>query len=601
MSDSPVNRKLAAILSADVKGYSRLMGDDELSTVQTITAYRRILAALIEDYRGRVVDSPGDNLLAEFGSAVDAVECAVKIQNAIKERNAVLPDKRRMIFRIGINIGDVIVKEGAIYGDGVNIAARLEGLAEPGGICISGTSFDQVKRKLPYEFDFVGLQHVKNIEEPIRAYQVGWESGEKGKDPQKKEGSAKKRKGKKNASFLINVVITTFLMLLLMPVVNHFQLNLLSKMWQCRAKVIPNSQEVVVVTISPGENRKMNVKKGEEAPPDFLENPKAWRRFHGKIMEQLIKMKAGCLGFDFWFSPAHSEEEKKATALFIDGLKLAKEKNFPVIVGQYRNAQEKGIYEEAAWGFVSVVKNITWLNKIMYLLSWDRLPVSGLSVEGPAFFIQTLAAKFRLTPSIQSGGVQLIGKPVPERLWLAFAETPFRTAPYHEVYNGWAEEKVFFNKIVLVGLSSEDTDYYYTPYSPTDFTPHRRDDPNGMPGVFLFAHAVNQVLNGSYYREINDEWGGFSWGRTPWTMVLEKLFFLLAEIWFTCLILHFAFYTAKRKHWERFRYVLATGVLLIIIGVLAVVPPLFGLANFFCAALLFTAVMEGRNRLRRRK
>ena len=128
-----LKRKLAAILSADVKGYSRLMGDDEEATVRTITAYREVMNTVIRDHRGRVVDSPGDNLLAEFSSAVDAVRCATEIQDALQTRNAELPLHRRMVFRIGINIGDVIIEEGAIYGDGVNIAARLEGLADPGG------------------------------------------------------------------------------------------------------------------------------------------------------------------------------------------------------------------------------------------------------------------------------------------------------------------------------------------------------------------------------------------------------------------------------------------------------------------------------------
>src|SRR5712691_5537251 len=143
-----MERKLTAIFSADVKGYSRLMGEDEEATIRTLTAYRELMAALIQQYRGRVVDSPGDNLLAEFASAVDAVRCAVEVQHELKVRNAELPDQRKMEFRIGLNVGDVIVEGERIYGDGVNIAARVEGLAEPGGICISGTVYDQVKRKL---------------------------------------------------------------------------------------------------------------------------------------------------------------------------------------------------------------------------------------------------------------------------------------------------------------------------------------------------------------------------------------------------------------------------------------------------------------------
>ncbi len=129
-----IERKLAAILSADVQGFSRLMGEDEVATIRTLTAYREVMTALIQQHRGRVVDSPGDNLLAEFASVVDAVQCAVEIQREFKARNAELPDRRKMEFRIGINSGDVIAEGERIYGDGVNIAARLEGLAEPGGI-----------------------------------------------------------------------------------------------------------------------------------------------------------------------------------------------------------------------------------------------------------------------------------------------------------------------------------------------------------------------------------------------------------------------------------------------------------------------------------
>ena len=142
-----MERKLAAILSADVKGYSRLMGEDEEATIRTLTAYRAVMTTRIQQHHGRVVDSPGDNLLAEFASAVDAVQCAAEIQRELKARNADLPAHRKMEFRIGINVGDVIVEGERLYGDGVNIAARLEGLAEPGGICVSGTVYDQIENK----------------------------------------------------------------------------------------------------------------------------------------------------------------------------------------------------------------------------------------------------------------------------------------------------------------------------------------------------------------------------------------------------------------------------------------------------------------------
>ena len=172
MSQEGFKRKLTAILSADVEGYSRLMGDNEEATVRTLTAYREVMATLIQQHNGRVIDSPGDNLLAEFVSVVDAVQCAVAVQKEIKARNDQLPEDRRMLFRIGINLGDVIQEEERIYGDGVNIAARLEGLANPGGICISKTAFDHIESKLPYGYDFIGDQTVKNIGKPVGAYRV---------------------------------------------------------------------------------------------------------------------------------------------------------------------------------------------------------------------------------------------------------------------------------------------------------------------------------------------------------------------------------------------------------------------------------------------
>jgi adenylate cyclase len=172
MAQEGFKRKLTAILSADAVEYSRLMGEDEEATVRILTAYREVLSTLIQQHNGHVLDSPGDNLLAEFVSVVDAVQCAVAVQKEIKARNDELPENRRMQFRIGINLGDVIQEEGRIYGDGVNIAARLEGLAEPGGICISKTAFDHIETKLPYGYEFLGDQTVKNIPKPVGAYRV---------------------------------------------------------------------------------------------------------------------------------------------------------------------------------------------------------------------------------------------------------------------------------------------------------------------------------------------------------------------------------------------------------------------------------------------
>jgi len=172
METESYKRKLTAILSADVQGYSRLMGEDEDATIKTLTTYRELMTILIQKHRGRVVDSPGDNLLAEFLSVVDAVRCAVEIQEELRVRNAELPENRRMHFRIGINLGDVVQEEERIYGDGINIAARVEGLAEGGGICISGTVYDSIKNKLSLTYESLGEHTVKNITEPVRVYRM---------------------------------------------------------------------------------------------------------------------------------------------------------------------------------------------------------------------------------------------------------------------------------------------------------------------------------------------------------------------------------------------------------------------------------------------
>jgi adenylate cyclase len=159
--DDPMNtqdfkRKLIAVFSADVAGYSRLMSDNEAETVKTLEAYKQVMFALVNQHRGRVVDSPGDNLLAEFPRVLDAVNCAVEIQRDLAGKNTELPETRKMRFRIGVNLGDIVEDGERIYGDGVNIAARMESLAEGGGICISETVYDQVKHKLGLEYEFQG-------------------------------------------------------------------------------------------------------------------------------------------------------------------------------------------------------------------------------------------------------------------------------------------------------------------------------------------------------------------------------------------------------------------------------------------------------------
>jgi TolB-like protein/class 3 adenylate cyclase len=175
MEPKAFHRKLTAILSADVAGYSRLMQDDEVATVKTLAAYKQIIFDLVRQHRGRVVDSPGDNLLAEFASVVDSVLCAVSTQKELQARNAELSENRRMKFRIGVNLGDVIEEGDRIYGDGVNIAARLEALAEPGGIFVSRNVFDQVRDKLSFSFEDIGEQTVKNIARPIGIHRINLE------------------------------------------------------------------------------------------------------------------------------------------------------------------------------------------------------------------------------------------------------------------------------------------------------------------------------------------------------------------------------------------------------------------------------------------
>ncbi len=172
MAEERVKRKLTTILAADVEGYSRLMSADEEATLKALNTYREIIDGLISRHDGRIFGAAGDSVLAEFGSTVEAVRCAMSIQEELKVRNAELAEERRMSFRIGINVGDVMVEGDNLFGDGVNVAARLEGLAEAGGICISGSAFDQVKNKLSIGFEDIGAQEVKNIPEPVPAFRV---------------------------------------------------------------------------------------------------------------------------------------------------------------------------------------------------------------------------------------------------------------------------------------------------------------------------------------------------------------------------------------------------------------------------------------------
>src|SRR5450755_4357532 len=174
VADQPsrVERRLAAILAADVAGYSRLMGLDEVGTARTLREHRAVSDALVAKHGGRIVKTTGDGVLIEFPSVVDAVECAVAVQTVMAERNDGVPEDRRMLLRIGINLGDILIEGDDILGDGVNVAARLEGIAEPGGICVSSSAYEHVRGKVNAEFADLGEQSLKNIARPVRAYAV---------------------------------------------------------------------------------------------------------------------------------------------------------------------------------------------------------------------------------------------------------------------------------------------------------------------------------------------------------------------------------------------------------------------------------------------
>src|SRR5215475_16012849 len=170
LTDNRFKRRLAAILAADVAGYSRLLGLDEVGTARTLREHRAITDALVVEHGGRLVKTTGDGVLLEFASVVDAVECAMAVQAVMAERNEGIPQDRRMLFRIGINLGDILIEADDILGDGVNVAARLEGIAEPGGICISSSAYEQVLGKVPIDFTDLGEHTLKNISKPVRVY-----------------------------------------------------------------------------------------------------------------------------------------------------------------------------------------------------------------------------------------------------------------------------------------------------------------------------------------------------------------------------------------------------------------------------------------------
>jgi len=204
-----IERKLAAIFAADVEGYSRLMGLDEVGTLRTLNRYRAIIDPLIASYRGRIFNTAGDSILADFASAVDAVQCAIEVQDAIAKENADRPAGEQIRFRIGLHVGDIIVQEGNLFGDAVNIAARLEALAEPGGICISRTARDQIGTKLPIGFIDLGEQQVKNITQPVHAYAVSTGAVTPSSEiatPLRPIGASLRSKGSRSAALVVGIV-----------------------------------------------------------------------------------------------------------------------------------------------------------------------------------------------------------------------------------------------------------------------------------------------------------------------------------------------------------------------------------------------------------
>ena len=172
MAEERVERRLSAILAADIAGYSALMGADEARTVRDLKGHQAVVLPMVGEFGGRIIDTAGDGILAEFPSVVNAVKCAVAIQSKMAERNAAVEPERRMQFRIGINIGDVVYDEARIYGDGINVAARLEGIAEPGGICISSKVYEEINGRIDLAYQDIGEQQLKNIARPVRAYRI---------------------------------------------------------------------------------------------------------------------------------------------------------------------------------------------------------------------------------------------------------------------------------------------------------------------------------------------------------------------------------------------------------------------------------------------
>jgi adenylate cyclase len=250
MTKERLTRKIRAILSADAAGYSRLMQENEDWTIKTIVNSRSLMSDTITQFNGRVVDAPGDNLLAEFASIVDAIECAVEIQRKLKAKHDGQPNGRKLKFRIGVNLGDIVQQNDRIYGDGVNIAARIESLADPEGIFISHTAYDQVKNKLEFGFEYRGEHHVKNIDEPVRVYRVLADPENSGKVIGTKKEKLRVRKWGflAAAAILILVSVTTL--------VWHFYLlpARQSKKFASRPKMAASLSEKPSIAVLPFKN-----------------------------------------------------------------------------------------------------------------------------------------------------------------------------------------------------------------------------------------------------------------------------------------------------------------------------------------------------------
>ena len=577
--------KKVTILFTDICGFTEYFDTrGDIEGLVMLKRHNNIVLPIIEDYNGKVVEIIGDAVMAAFANPIEAVQASIAIQNALHQYNSSEESKDEIHVKIGINTGKALVKKNGVSGDVVNVASRIQSQAGRDQILIPKIIYDQIFEYAAIVCKLYGAFEVKGKSQPVELYEVIWKNTKIAKKAKDYLPSIKKQ------SLVLNITITCVIMTLIMPVSNHFRLNLLTKIWQCRLLLLPNAGKVVIVTIDKEEHKKMNIVGGRDHPPPIMDDPKMWRKYHSKVIKQLFDIDAGAIGFDLWFSPPNDEPSIQATKEFVEGLVWAKKKNFPIIIGQHRNSQDPNIYNEADWGFISVYKDIGWTDNVKYLKSWEDFNLFGVRTKIPAFSVQVLAKRLGLKPELTDKGVELIGKPIPRRLWLAFAETPFLTVPYHEVFNGWVDKKKFSGKIVLIGLKLNDADYFSTPYSPTDFTPNNKKDSYGMPGVFLHAHAINQMINGYYFNDVNDEWSYFAGSRWYSMAHFESIFFLLIESIFICLLLELIDRFINGKKGKNLTFLLIITITISIVIILTLLPLLIGLANFAFASITFYCV-----------